>query len=357
MRVFFWYLIKTIVYIPFRLVFWTRVINKKELKKHRGKGVIVCCNHRSYVDGPLLFIMFFWRKKRFLVKPSMFNTKFKNRNMRAIGCYPVERGKDLSLMKYSKEQLKANRALFMFPEGKRAFSPEDALALRNGAAMIAIMNGVPIVPMVLKRAPRPFRYSPVKVGATISTQQYQGKKMEKSDLAELSGKIQASMAGLLDGFEKVRKPKWWETQESSIARSVVIMDEKVLVIKRVRENQTYYVFPGGHVDKGESARDAASRETLEETGVVTMPVRLLYKYSFDALESYYYCMYKSGDVGKTDAPEYTDVNRGKGTYEPMLVPIERLKSMDLRPSVVRDQLVKDLEKYGVNLARGPKYVK
>lgn len=358
MRVIFWHIIKSILYFPFRIIFPTRTINKKEFKKHRGKGIVVCCNHRSYNDGPVLFMLFFLRKKRFLVKPSMFRTKFLNKNMRALGCYPVERGKTLSLMKYAKEQLQHNRALFMFPEGKRAFSPEDALALRDGAAMIAIMNNAPIVPMVFKRAPRLFRFNAVKVGATISTEQYQGKKTEKSDLAELSGKIQSSMTGLLDGFEIKRKLKWWESQESVIARGIIIMENKLLLIKRVRENQEYYVFPGGHVDEGEAARDAAVRETLEETGITSSPMRLLYKYSFmNALESYYYCNYKSGDVGKTDAEEYTDSERNKGTYEPMLVPIEELKNMDLRPNVVRDQLIKDIEKYGVNLARSPKYVK
>ena len=79
-----WFVIKCILYVPFRIVFPTRVINKRELRKHRGKGVVFCCNHRSYTDGPLVFILF-WRKKNFFVKPSMFNTKFKNANMRALG--------------------------------------------------------------------------------------------------------------------------------------------------------------------------------------------------------------------------------------------------------------------------------
>ena len=357
-RVFVWFIIKCILYFPFRIIFPTRVINKKELRKHRGKGVVICCNHKSYVDGPLLFMLFFWRKKRFLVKPSMFDTKFKDRNMRALGCYPVERGKDLSLMKYTKAMLQKNRAIVMFPEGMRVFNPEDALALRNGAAMVAIMNNVPIVPMVMKRAPKVFRFNAVKIGATISTEQYQGKKMEKTDLAELSAKIQASMAGLLDGFEVKPKPKWWEAQESVISRGIVFVENKLLLLKRVRESREYYVFPGGHVDEGETARDAAAREVLEETGVSTKPMRLLYKYSYeDKLQSFYYCSYNSGTARKTDAQEYTDETRNLGTYEPMLIDINELEKIDLRPNCVRDQLIKDIGKRGVNLAQGPTYVK
>ena len=348
MRRAMWFVIKCILYIPFRIIFPTRVINKKELRKHRGKGVVICCNHKSYVDGPLLFMMFFWRKKSFLVKPSMFDTKFKDRNMRALGCYPVERGKDLALIKHAKGVLSKNHAIMMFPEGIRVFNPEDALALRNGAAMISIMAGVPIVPMVMKRKPGIFAFNALKVGATISTEQYQGKKIDKNDLAELSGKIQSAMAGLLDGFEVVRKPKWWETAESVISRGIVINDEKLLVIKRVRDGQEYFVLPGGHVDKGETAREASARETLEETGVTCAPVRLLYKTKFKELESFYYCSYKSGTV----RPERTD-----GTVEPMWLDINELKNTDLRPNVIRDQLVKDIKKYGVTLARSQIYVK
>jgi 1-acyl-sn-glycerol-3-phosphate acyltransferase len=310
----------------------------------------------------------FWRKNRFLVRADMFNTKFKNWNMRALGCYPVERGKDLALIKYAVGELKKNCTIIMFPEGMRAFNPEDALALRNGAAMIAIKAGVSIVPMVLKRAPRPFVFNALKIGTTISTEEFQNKKLEKSDLEKLSGKIQSSMAELLDGFEVKRKPKWWETTESVIARGIVIRDGKLLAVKRVRDGQEYYVLPGGRMDKGETAREAAAREVLEETNLECTPTRLLYKYDFKTekedqkahwygLQSYYYCVYKSGEVQITDAEEYTDTDRSRGTYEPVLLDIGDLKKTDLRPNCVRDQLIKDINKYGPNLARSPKYVK
>jgi mutator protein MutT len=313
----------------------------------------------------------FWRKKRYLVRADMFNTKFKNWSMRSMGCYPVERGKDLALIKYTVGELKKNAAIIMFPEGMRVFNPDDALALRNGAAMMAIMAGVPIVPMVLRRAPRPFVFNALKVGTTISTEQYQGKKMEKSDLAELSGKIQSAMADLLVGFEVKRKPKWWEVTESKIARGIVIRDNQLLAIKRINagknKDQNCYVFPGGHVDEGETARDCAAREVAEETGVESVPLRLLYKYTYinvhdtgnhgNGLQSFYYCKYKSGEVQITDAEEYTDTDRNMGGYEPCWLPLENLKNVDIRPAEVRNQLIKDIKKYGTPLARSPKYVK
>lgn len=49
--------------------------------------------------------------------------------------------------------------------------------------------------------------------------------------------------------------------------SVIIENNKVALIKRVRAGQEYYVFPGGGTEQGESPEQAAIRETFEELGV------------------------------------------------------------------------------------------
>lgn len=49
--------------------------------------------------------------------------------------------------------------------------------------------------------------------------------------------------------------------------SVVIENNKVALIKRVRAGQEYYVFPGGGIEQDESPEQAAIRETFEELGV------------------------------------------------------------------------------------------
>lgn len=41
-------------------------------------------------------------------------------------------------------------------------------------------------------------------------------------------------------------------------------EDKILIIRRVRNGNKYYVFPGGTIEGDESAEEAAAREAMEE---------------------------------------------------------------------------------------------
>lgn len=62
-------------------------------------------------------------------------------------------------------------------------------------------------------------------------------------------------------------------------RSVVFRDNKVLLVRERREG--LWTLPGGWTDIGESAREAAVRETFEETGFRTRALKLLALYDRD----------------------------------------------------------------------------
>ena len=50
-------------------------------------------------------------------------------------------------------------------------------------------------------------------------------------------------------------------------RSVIIKDNKVLLIKRTKKDSVYWVIPGGGVEKNETNKEALMRECREELGV------------------------------------------------------------------------------------------
>jgi len=357
---------KMAFYVPWHIFYFQKVINRRELKQHRGKPVIFALQHRSNADVAAIFLAFHGFKLHFLGKESLFKPHtILNWGLRCLDGVPIRPGNDLAVIRYSLGVLKKNEALAIFPEGRRNFNSEDALAVRNGTAVIAMKSGAPVVPIVTNRSPRPLRVNAFKVGTTI----WPEKCADKNDL---SAKLKESMTQLLVGFEKLPKRKKWEKQPIHRARGIVIVDGKLLVIKRFKEGQNYYVFPGGFLEKNETARDAVVRELREECNIEVAVTRELYRNFNMSLpevsrnEAYFLCEKKSGTISKTEtADEYQPgaevkiVEGGKkwGTFEPMLIDLSELPNIDLRPSYISLQLQKDINKYGNHLTRTTKYVK
>jgi hypothetical protein len=99
------------------------------------------------------------------------------------------------------------------------------------------------------------------------------------------------------------------------------------------------------------------------------------------MQAFSLCGYISGEVSKTDAEEYTkcvsaeknaasvgfdeeytchvsgEPDREYGTYEPVLLETENLRDIDVRPKEIKEQLLKDIKKYGIRLTRPTKYLK
>lgn len=66
------------------------------------------------------------------------------------------------------------------------------------------------------------------------------------------------------------------TEKPGISAAIIVHDGRVLMVRRrVSEGELMWQFPAGGIEDGETAEDAAVRETLEETGLVVKATRLL----------------------------------------------------------------------------------
>jgi len=60
------------------------------------------------------------------------------------------------------------------------------------------------------------------------------------------------------------------------ATAVIIKNRKILLIRRVKPNADYFIFPGGGVEEGESVEEALKREVMEELTLEVKKFKLLF---------------------------------------------------------------------------------
>ncbi|MES5865621.1 NUDIX domain-containing protein [Bacillus cereus group sp. RP32] len=104
--------------------------------------------------------------------------------------------------------------------------------------------------------------------------------------------------------------------------AIIVQEGKIALIKRIREGETYYVFPGGGIEEGETAEEATKREIYEELGVHI-------KVEHKGTEYYFNAHITDGVFGSGKAEEFKQKDRG--SYIPLWLPIHELEKVNIKP--------------------------
>lgn len=97
-----------------------------------------------------------------------------------------------------------------------------------------------------------------------------------------------------------------ETRPGISAAIIVNEGRALMVRRRIGEGELLWQFPAGGIEDGETAEDAAVRETLEETGLTVESVKLLGERvhpKTGRLMSYTACTVVEGEAHVADADE------------------------------------------------------
>lgn len=124
---------------------------------------------------------------------------------------------------------------------------------------------------------------------------------------------------------------------------IIVEDGKIALIKRVRDGRTYYIFPGGAVEVGETPEEAAAREALEELGLHVEVGRLAAVQQFQGCEHrFFMARVLGGEFGSGNGPEYVQERDLRDTlYLPVWLELGKLDEFDVRPPALAAALRAD----------------
>ena len=168
---------------PFLTIFFpTRVINRKHLPKAKKQNVIVACNHMSNFDLPILAINM-RRKFTYIGKAELFKNKFLGWLLKKFDVIPVDRSKaDLGAIKKVLGAINNKRHVCICPQGTRSKPGEiDENTVKDGISLFALRTGTPVLPTVILKKPRFFRFNKIIVGDLIYPDMTRAKDKEYSE--------------------------------------------------------------------------------------------------------------------------------------------------------------------------------
>ena len=194
MRVGFYNFVWSLMRVIYGLIHPHRVHGLENLPDEGG--FVLCINHFSNHD-PLYVAASMPKSRRmhFLAKKQLFDNKFLCPIVTWLGAIPVDRGNaDISAIRTALKVVKDGCALGIFPQGTRS-KDNSPTPMLNGASMIALRAGAPVIPAYVDGPYRLFRHTDVFFGPALDLSAY-GRRCDSATLTEVTHQIESAIWGM-----------------------------------------------------------------------------------------------------------------------------------------------------------------
>ncbi|HUU45560.1 MAG TPA: lysophospholipid acyltransferase family protein [Acidobacteriota bacterium] len=187
--------------VIYHLLWWPRL----EGRDHFPDGpYIICPNHRSWFDPPLVSVLTHWREIGFLAKAELHANPIISRLLWSWNACPIRRGAiDRTAIRQVMALLERGIPMLVFPEGTRSRTGK-MLPPRPGVGLLARNAAVPVVPAYIfgsfriGRAPFCWGRLRMRAGPPITVEEIQGFGDNKEGYRALSRHILERICDLGD---------------------------------------------------------------------------------------------------------------------------------------------------------------
>lgn len=204
----FYAIIRAIVYLPFKLFYPTKVINKKDFPKE--KKIILVCNHLSWKDI-LVTAINLPGYRHFVAKKEIGKNRLVHRLAKWLGVIFIDRGKaDMTAMREILGVLKKGEGMTIFPEGTRNKVDTSLQEVKSGVVMFSVKGDAPIVPAMIHSKARAFHKNYVCVLPKFELETIKGRRLDTPTVEEGADIVAEKLAeakALLDYFVSHKKDK------------------------------------------------------------------------------------------------------------------------------------------------------
>ncbi|MCF0104816.1 MAG: 1-acyl-sn-glycerol-3-phosphate acyltransferase [Eggerthellaceae bacterium] len=146
-----------IAFVITKILWRYKVTGRERLRAFDGKsGVILCCNHTSYLDVAFLYISVRMKQwVRLLGRETLFQNAggLSGQILSRVGAIPIARDQaDIKGIKRAVKILKDGEVLGIYPEGTRRGKSGRAPRIMPGVTLIAQMSKAPVLPIAIVNA-------------------------------------------------------------------------------------------------------------------------------------------------------------------------------------------------------------
>lgn len=121
---------------------------------------------------------------------------------------------------------------------------------------------------------------------------------------------------------------------------VIIKDGKILLMRRVRDGQEYFVFPGGGVEENETIENAVVREIKEEFNLDIKIDKFLFEIENRGRQEFYFLIKEFFGIPEIGSEEKERMNENN-QYYPVWKDLKEIKTLvNLYPEHARQVVEK-----------------